>query len=102
MSALPEQTDAQWQQSHTDGAEVRTYTLVLTAPWSVSLRQHLARAAVERRPAAILGWVGIHGARLVSHDRIGELGAPIQLQLEVPLTHAAEADEALEARRASP
>jgi|GEM_PF-2294232 len=102
ISALPEQAEARWEQSHTDGAEVRNYTLVLTAPWSVSLRQHLARAAVEQRPAAILGWVGIDGARLVSHDRIGELGSPIQLQLEVPLTHAAEADEALEARRASP
>jgi len=83
-----------------DGAS-RRYTLQMTAPWSTSLRRHLARVPVSDRTGAVLEWAGLAGV-LQSHQGLSDLGGPVTLRFTVPVEATEQAQRALRARELSP
>jgi hypothetical protein len=83
-----------------DGAS-RRYTLQMTAPWSTSLRRHLARVPVSGRTGAVLEWAGLTGV-LESHQGLSDLGGVVTLRFTVPVEATEQAQRALRARELSP
>ena len=91
-----------WKLQGTTRGEVQSFTLKLTAPWSISLRRYLTRFPVPDRGGEILGWLAISQGQILDHEGIADLGGPVILRFQVPLSEAGSASAALKARQANP